>query len=196
MDRKFGENGFAFVLCSQELGPGEYTHTSVIHTGAKFRCELNAIDKDGKGWTSPLADGETAALIGLLSDDSVVGLVHTKGSNEGRLVIWRKEGSLQRLPWLPPQLDGNIDSASRDFSRYGSFATNGAPPCNPLGRILGSSCDDVGDVRWFIFDRKMPSPIVNRRFLGSGRASISPDGLHYASFEANELRIYPLPAYK
>jgi hypothetical protein len=34
---------------------------------------------------------------------------------------------------------------------------------------------------------------VNQRFPKNGRAALSPDGLHYASFEAGELRIYSLP---
>jgi hypothetical protein len=36
------------------------------------------------------------------------------------------------------------------------------------------------------------APLVNRSFPKNGRAALSPDGLHYASFEANELRIYTL----
>jgi hypothetical protein len=31
-------------------------------------------------------------------------------------------------------------------------------------------------------------------FSRNGRAPLSPDGLHYASFEAGELRIYSLPS--
>jgi hypothetical protein len=57
---------------------------------------------------------------------------------------------------------------------------------------MGTKCDEGGDGRWFIFDRSAQSPLVNRSFPKNGRAALSPDGLHYASFEANELRIYTL----
>ena len=46
MDRKFGEHGFAFMSCGQELHPGEYTNTSVVHADAKFRCTLNALGEN------------------------------------------------------------------------------------------------------------------------------------------------------
>jgi hypothetical protein len=46
MDPKFGEHGFAFMLCSQQLRPGEYTNTNVVHAGATFRCALNALEND------------------------------------------------------------------------------------------------------------------------------------------------------
>jgi hypothetical protein len=196
MARKFGEHGFAFISCSQEVRPGEYAFTNVVHVGAKFRCNLNALGEDGSTWTFPLEDGETAALVGLLPDGSVVGQVHFRGSNAGRLVIWRKEGHSEVLPWLPSQFEGSVDTAARDFSRYASFATEDTWPCNPIGRILGTACDEGGDGRWFVFDRRSQSPIVNRAFAKNGRAALSPDGLHYVSFESNELRIYSLPALK
>jgi hypothetical protein len=194
MDRKIGEHGFAFMLCGQELRAGEYTSTNVVHVGAKFRCALNVLGEDDEAWTFPLADGETAALVGILKDGRVVGQVHSKDSNLERLVIWSTGGHLEVLPWLPPQFAGEVGTATRDFSRYASFATNDARPCNPLGRVLGMACNDAGDGRWFVFDRKSQSPIVDRAFPKNGRAALSPDGLHYASFESNELRIYSLPA--
>ena len=196
MDRKFGEHGFAFMLCGQEFRPGTYTYTNVVHAGVKFRCALNAQGEDGSVWTSPLKDGETATIIDLLSDGSVVGQVYVKGSNAGRLVVWKKEGSSDHLPWLPSEFAGTVDSASRDFSRYASFATNDARPCNPIARLLGTACDEGGNGRWFVFDRKSKFPVVNRVFLKGGRADLSPDGLRYASFESDELRIYPLPDSK
>jgi hypothetical protein len=192
MDRKLGEHGFAFMQCGQELRPGEYSSTNVVHLGAKFRCVLNALGEDGAAWTLPLEDGETAALVGLLADGSVVGQVHVKNSNAGRLEIWRKGGSSDVLPWFPPQFEGTVDSATPDFSRYASFATNDARPCNPIGKFLGMTCDEGGDGRWFVFDRGSKVPLVSREFPKNGRAALSPDGTHYASFEANELRIYSL----
>jgi hypothetical protein len=196
MDRKFGEHGFAFMLCGQELRPGEYTNTNVVHAGAKFRCALNALGENGNAWTSPLQDGETASIVGLLGDGGVVGQVHVKDSNAGRLVIWRKGTKPEYLPWLPSKFDGTIDTATGDLSRYASFATNDAHPCNAIGKILGTPCDEGGNGRWFVFDRSSQSPIVSREFPKNGRAALAPDGLHYASFEANGLRIYSIPSSK
>lgn len=192
MDRNFGEHGFAFMLCGQELSPGEYTDTNVVHSGAKFRCTLNVLGENDHAWTAPLQDGETASIIGLLADGSVVGQIHVKDSNAGRLVIWRKGKKPEYLPWLPSQFGGTVDTATGTLSRYASFATDDAHPCNPIGKILGTPCDESGNGRLFIFDRSIQIPIVNREFPKNGRAALAPDGLHYASFEANELRIYPL----
>ena len=195
-DTKFGEHGYAFVLCKQELSPGEYKSPNMIYAGAKTRCALNALGEDSSVWSSPLKDGENATIVGLLPDGRVLGHVQSADSPAGRLILWRKGGASETLPWLPPQYDGNVASASRDLSRYASFATNDAHPCNPIERILGVACDEDGDGRWFVFDRKSPIPIVNRTFPKNSRASLSPNGLRYASFESNELRIFPLPASK
>ena len=132
MDRKFGEHSFAFMSCGQELRAGEYTSTNVVHAGAKFRCTLNVLGEGGISWTFPLADGETAALTGLLADGSVVGQVHARASNTVRLVAWREQGRSELLPWLPAEFAGNVDNATPDFSRYASFAANDGRPCNPL----------------------------------------------------------------
>jgi hypothetical protein len=196
MDRKFGEHGFAFMLCGQELRPGEYTNTNVVHSGAKSRCALNALGENDNAWTSPLQDGETASIVGLLADGGVVGQIHVKDSSAGRLVIWRKGAKPEYLPWLPSQFDGTIGTATGDLSRYASFATNDAHPCNPIGKILGTPCDEGGNGRWFVFDRSSQSQIISREFPKNGRAALAPDGLHYASFEANELRIYSIPPSK
>ena len=195
-DTKFGEHGFAFVSCTQELRPGEYTATNMIYAGAKLRCALNSQGEDSSVWTAPLKDGENLAIVGLLADGGVAGLARDGRTAAGRLVIWKKAGISETLPWLPPQFDGTVDSATRDLSRYASFATNDARPCNPIGKILGAACDEGGYGRWFVFDRKSQTPIVNRGFPKNSRAALSPDGLHYASFESNEVRIYSLPAFK
>jgi hypothetical protein len=196
MDRKFGEHGFAFMVCGQELRPGEYTNTSVVNAGAKFRCTLNALGENDNAWTASLQDGETGSIVGLLADGSVVGQIHGKNSDRDRIVIWRKGAQPEALPWLPPQFDGTIDTATRDLARYATFATNDAHPCNAIGRVFGTPCDEGGNGRWFIFDSSSQSPIVSRVFPKNGRAALAPDGLHYASFEAKELRIYPLPFLK
>jgi hypothetical protein len=196
MDRKFGEHGFAFMQCGQELSPGQYTSSNVVHAGANFRCALNAFSEDGSNWTVPLKDGETAALVGILADGSVVGQVHVKESRPGRLVVWKKGGSSEFFPWLPSQFEGTVDAATPDFSRYASFATNTAKPCNPVQRVFGHTCDENPNGRWFVFDHRLQTPLVNRTFPQNSRAALSPDGDHYASFEANELRIYSLRSSK
>lgn len=192
-DTKFGEHGFAFVSCAQELSPGKYTSTNVVTAGAKLRCALNAQGEDKSVWTFPLKDRENAVIVGLLADGGVAGQARDGDTAAGRLVIWRKGGISQSLPWLPPQFDGTVNSAAQDFSRYASFAMNDARPCNPLGKILGETCDEGGNGRWLVFDRRSKTPIVNRVFPKNGRAALSPNGLHYASFESNEIRIYTLP---
>ncbi len=192
MDRKFGDRGFAFMQCGQELRPGQYTSTNVVHAGAKFRCTLNVREKDGSAWTVPLEDGETAALVGILEDGSVVGQVHSKGGPAERLVMWKKGEGSRVFPWLPAQFQGGVDTATPDFHRYASFATEDANSCNPLGKLLGGNCDEKSDGRFFVFDRSSEIPLVNRIFPRNGRAALSPDGAHYASFEAYELRIYTL----
>jgi hypothetical protein len=191
MDRKFGDHEVAFMNCGQELSPGQYTASNVVHEGAKFRCSLNVLRNDGGFWTLPLQDGETAALVGILADGSVVGEVHAKDS-PGRLVVWKRGQAPESLPWLPPQFDGSVDSTARDFSRYAVLATADSQSCNPIARVLGS-CAEPGDDRFYVFDRKSNGPIVNRAFPGNGRAALSPDGTHYASFEAGEIRIFFLP---
>jgi len=196
MDRRFGERAFAFMLCGQELRPGQYTASNVVHEGVKFRCALNTLSEDGSVWTVPLNDGETAALVGILADGSVVGQVHIKDIKAGGLVVWNEGGHSEVLPWLPPQLEGTVDTATPDFSRYASFATDDAKPCNPIQRVLGTTCNQNLDGRWFVFDRRSQTPLVDRAFPKNGRAALSPDGIHYASFEANELRIYSLGASK
>jgi hypothetical protein len=196
MDRKVGERSLAFMSCGQELRPGEYTHTNVVNEGAKFRCALNVLGQNNDGWTTSLQDGDTASIVGLLANDSVVGQIHRKNSDVDRIVIWKKGAPPEALPWLPPKFEGTIDSATHDLSRYATFATNDAHPCNPIGKVLGTPCDEGGNGRWFIFDRSLQSPIVSRVFPKTGRAALAPDGLHYASFEASELRIYSLTSSK
>jgi hypothetical protein len=195
-DTKFGEHGFAFVSCTQELRPGKYTSANMIYAGANIRCALNSQGEDKSVWSFPLKDGENMAIVGLLGDGGVAGQARDGHTAAGRLMICRKAGISETLPWLPPQFDGTVDSATRDLSRYASFATNDAHPCNVLVKILGSACDEGGYGRWFVFDRKSQTPIVNREFPKNGRAALSPNGLHYASFESNEVRIYSLPALK
>jgi hypothetical protein len=177
-DRKFGEHGLAFMQCEQELRPNEYTSTDVVHTFAKTRCTMTALGNDRKLWKAPLRDGETAEIIGVLTDGSVVGLVSGPESKSGQLVVWKKEQLVDVLPWIPKDFCGSLQSATADMSRYAAFAT----------------CDDRSDHgRWLVFDRRSQEPIADRTFPKSGRAELSPDGMRYASFESGELRIYLLP---
>ena len=178
MDRKFGEHGLAYMLCQQELQPNVYVSTSVVYANAKRRCTLIAEVDDQTGWKVQLKDEETAGIVGLLANGSIVGQLNVKGSKAGQLVIWKKDQSQETLPWIPQNLCGSIQSATANMSRYATFATE--------------DCEsDVG--RWIVFDRKKQAPIADRAFPRNGRADLSPDGLRYASFESGELRIYLLP---
>jgi hypothetical protein len=179
-DRKFGEHGWAYMACQQELRPNEYVSTGVVYAGAKQRCKMLAEGEDQSIWEIALKDGETAVVVGVLADGSVLGQIsgNEKGNKAWQLVIWKKDKTTELLPWIPRNDCGSVQSATTDMSRYAAFAT----------------CDDGGDSgRWIVFDRRSPTPLVNRRFPKNGRAALSPDGLHYASFESGELRIYSLP---
>jgi len=176
--RKFGENGLAYMVCQQELEQ-KYVSTAVVYAGAKQRCKMIAEEKDRSSWTVSLKDGETAAIVGLLADGSVVAQISEPGreDNAGQLLIWTKDKPIEMLPWIPRNSCGSVQSATPDMSRYAVFAT----------------CDDnSANGHWMVFDRKVSIPIADRRFPRNGRAALSPDGLHYASFESGELRVYSL----
>jgi hypothetical protein len=178
-DRKFGEHGLAYMVCQQELRPNDYVSTGVVYAGAKQRCKMIAEGEDRSPWEVSLKDGETATIIGILTDGSVAGQIRgtDKGNNAGQVVIWKKDQTTEVLPWISRSDCGSVQSATADMSRYAAFAT----------------CDDGSNSgRWIVFDRKSPTPLVSRRFPRNGRAALSPDGLHYASFEPGELRIYSL----
>ena len=83
-DRSFGEHGTAYMVCQQELRPNEYVSTNVVCAGAKQRCAMRVEDDDGGAWTVSLRDNETASIIGILADGSVVGHVgHPKAKPDG-----------------------------------------------------------------------------------------------------------------
>lgn len=177
-DRKFGERGVAYMTCQQELRPNEYVSTGIVYAGARQRCTMNAEGEDGTVWQVRLRDGDTAQILGILADGSVLGQVSVRESKAGQLVIWKKNQTTELLPWIPKDYCGSVQSATADMARYAAFAT----------------CDDRSDDgRLIVFDRKSQTPLVNRRFPKNGRAALSPDGSRYASFESGELRIYSLP---
>jgi len=101
-------------------------------------------------------------------------------------VIWKKDQTTELLPWIPHEYSGSVVSATDDLSRYATFATNESASCENFGK----RCSETGD--WMIFDRRSPKPIVDRALPKNGRAALSPDGLHYASFELGEVRLYSL----
>lgn len=179
-DRRFGEHGLAYMVCQQELKPNEYVSTSIVYAGAKQRCKMTVVGENQSTREVSLKDGETAVIVGLLADGSVVTQISgtEKGNNAGQLVLWKKDKPSELLPWLPREECGSVESATTDMSRYSAFATCG---------------DRSGTGRLMIFDRSSPTPIVNRRFPRNARAALSPDGLHYATFESGELHIYSLP---
>jgi hypothetical protein len=147
---------------------------------------MTARAEDQTVWTVPLNEDGTASLIGLLADGSVAGQINVKGSAAGRLAIWKRDQTTELLPWIPNDYDGSIQSATANMSRYAVFATSDGKLCDNFGKF----CSENG--RWMIFDRNSQSPMVNRVFPKNGRAALSPDGGHYASFESGELRIYSL----
>ncbi len=177
-DRKFGEQGVAYMTCQQELQPNEYVSTGIVYAGARQRCTMSAEREDGTTWRVRLRDGDTAQILGILADGSVAGQVSVKENKAGQLVIWKKDQTTELLPWIPKDYCGSVQSATADMSRYAAFAT----------------CDDRSDNgRWIVLDRMSPTPLVNRQFPKNGRVALSPDGSRYASFESGELRIYSLP---
>jgi hypothetical protein len=187
MDRKFGDHRLAYVLCQQELRPKEYSSSNVIYAGVKWRCTVNETSKNGITWNAALRDGDTAAIVGLLADGSVVGKINARKNEAAHLVIWRKDQPAEALPWIPAPYEGSIESATVDMLRYATFATNDDVRCEEQG----THCTNDG--HWMVFDRRLPTPIADRVFPKNGRAALSPDGMHYATFESGELRIYSLP---
>jgi hypothetical protein len=123
-DRKFGEHGVAFMVCQQELRPNEYVSTGIVYAGAKQRCTMTAEGDDRQVWTVPLREGETASIVGILADGSVVGNISAKGSNAGHLVVWKKDQPIETLRWIPDKYCGSVESATADLSRYGAFASD------------------------------------------------------------------------
>lgn len=187
MDRKFGEHQLAYMLCRQELRPNVYSSTNIIYAGAKRQCSMNVEAADHANSSIPLKEEGTAALVGFLEDGSVAGQINVKGSPAGRLVIWKKDQTTEPLPWIPHDYSGSVVSATNDLSRYATFATHESAARENFGK----RCSETGD--WMIFDRRSPKPIVDRALPKNGRAALSPDGLHYASFESGEFRLYSLP---
>ncbi len=179
-DRRFGEHGLAYMVCKQQLKPNEYVSTGIVYAGAKQRCKMIVESENQSTWEVSLKDGETAVIVGLLADGSIVAQVSGpgKGDNGGQLVLWKKEKPAELLPWIPIEDCGAVESTTTDMSRYAAFAT----------------CDDRSETgRWIVFDRRSQAPIVNRLFPKNARAALAPDGLHYAAFESGELHIYSLP---
>ena len=179
MGRKFGEYGVAYALCQQEVKPGTYVSTDVVYAGARRQCTLTVETEDGRGWATPLSPNSTASIIGFLTDGDIAGQVNSPEIRAGKLVIWGQGKSAELLPWISREYCGSVQSGTANMSRYLAFA---ASTCNGDGRHL------------FIFDREAQAPLVDTAFPDNARADLSPDGLHYATFEAGQLRIYSLPA--
>ena len=192
-DRSFGEHGTAYIVCQQELRPKEYVSTNIVYVGAKQRCAMRVEDDDGGEWTVSLRDNETASIIGILADGSVVGHISQPKSKAGRLVIWKKNRPTDVLPWIPDSSCGTVASATADMSRYAVFASDNCNDAKGLFEVLGVEHSTASAGRWTVFDRKSRAVLVDRLLPRNARAALSPDGLRYASFEAGELRIYPLP---
>jgi hypothetical protein len=193
-DRKFGEHGVAYMTCQQEVRPNEYVSTGIVHAWAKQRCAMNAESDDQERWSVPLRDGETASILGILPDGSVLGNLNVSGSKAGRLVVWKKGQTAEALSWIADSYCGAFNSATSDMSRYAALASD---DCNDIGglfRILGVGRSTSAPGRWMVFDRRSKALLVDHQLPKNARASLSPDGLHYASFEGGELRLYMLPS--
>jgi hypothetical protein len=146
----------------------------------------NCKDKGQTLWSVPLKEEGSAAIVGLLADGSVAGQINVKGSPAGRLVIWKKDQTTEALPWISNNQNGSIQSATPDMARYATFATKDNVSCERFNIL----CSLSG--RWTVFDRRSQYPMVSRTFPINGRAALSADGLHYASFESGEFRLYSL----
>jgi hypothetical protein len=195
-DRSFGEHGTAYMVCSQELRPNEYVFTDVVYAGARQRCVLQVEEDDGGGrWTASLRDNETASIVGLLADRSVVGHISQPENKTGQLVVWKKNKTVEVLPWISDSSCGAVDSATADMSRYAVFAPDGCDHGKGLLELLSMQHSTSRVGRWIVFDRRSRTVLVDRPLPKNARAALSPDGLHYASFEEGELRIYSLPAH-
>jgi hypothetical protein len=192
-DRSFGEHGTAYMLCQQELRPNQYVSTNVVYAGTRQRCALRVEEDDGGAWTASLRDNETASVVGILAEGSVVGHISQPGSKAGRLVIWKKSAPVEELRWIPDSSCGTVDSTTADMWRYAVFASNNCYDTKGFLELLGVQQNTSSAGRWMVFDRKSKSALVDRLLSKNARVALSPDGLRYASFEAGELRIYSLP---
>ena len=105
------------MVCQQELRPKEYISTGVVYAGAKQRCKMLAKGEDQSIWEISLRDGETAAIVGILADGSVLGHIseNEKGNNAGQLVIWKKDKTTELLPWIQRNDCGSVQ---KRYYRY------------------------------------------------------------------------------
>jgi hypothetical protein len=153
---------------------------------------MRAEEDDGGEWAASLRDNETASIVGIQTDGSIVGHISQPTSKAGRLVIWKKNRPTEVLPWIPDSSCGTVDSATADMSRYSVFASDNCNDTKGLLELLGVQPSTSSAGRWIVFDRKSRTVLVDRPLSKNARAALSPDGLRYATFEAGELRIYTL----
>lgn len=188
MGERVGARASAYVLCTQELVPGEYKFTNVIYSGAHRRCEVKVETADGARWAAALKQDEVAELLGTLDDGELAAIVRGPRKPE-ELVLWSKSSPVQLLPWFPGGYETKLDSVAGMMDRYVGV---GARDDGPLCGAVGISCGEKAPRRLMIFDRCSKTPLVDRTFGSSSRAGLAPDGAHYATFESGELRIYSL----
>jgi hypothetical protein len=184
MSRIVGNRGVAYMLCQQELGPNNYQSSNVIYANAHRRCWLKVQSASGKTWDAQLKQDQVVELLGIQQDGSVVGIVrHSDDPDE--LVIWRQNQIPEILPWFPAGYGTELLGTAGFMDRYLGV---GGRDCS-----ADADCSEQGNARLMIFDRSSRVPLADRQLPASARAALSPDGLHYAMFEAGELRIYSLP---
>ncbi len=120
MDRQFGTDGVAYMLCRQELQPGVYAFTDVIYSGAHRRCVMNAAYLDGARWRADVEQDGVAELIGLVAHDRVLGIIRVS-KRADQLVLWKRDRQLETLPWFPVGYDTEFQGVSEDLARYQGF---------------------------------------------------------------------------
>ncbi len=184
MDRKFGEDGAAYMACTQELEAGKYEQSPIISAGANRRCAMQYDGFDGTKWTAPIRQNEVGELIGEFRDGSIAAEIRGREGSE-RIAVWRRDGKEQSLPWLPKGFAGDVITPTSDMSRYGAMGVSTDFVC----RHSITKCEQ----HWMVFDALRASPIVDRAFPRTGSVALSPDGMKYASLEDGKLQIFSLP---
>jgi hypothetical protein len=179
MDREVGSYGDAFMSCKQELKPGQWVDTNIVYGGAHRRCVLNVVGVHGDAWSAPLQDDQVAEIVGVRADGKAVGIVRAPKAAD-RLLMWQSSGAATALPWYPRGYDTKLVGAADGMGRYLG-----------KGEICENDCQR-SVTRWMIFDPNEQKPLVDRTTHENSPMALSLDGLHYASFEAGELRIYSL----
>jgi hypothetical protein len=177
MDQRVGAKGITYSLCEQELSPEKYSSTNVIYSGAHRRCTLTVQNEDSSSWHAKLLQDQVVQILGTFTDGTVAGIVrHSKMPD--RMMLWNPKGQSEELPWFQLGYDTTLLGEAREMNRY-------------IG-LGGRMEKEKAKSRLMIFERKLQAPLVDRAFPNGARASLSPDGRKYATFDSGQLQIYSL----